>query len=616
MSKVPLKMGRSVTPSPRSVGGKTPQTRATTAALASSNATEQPDAPQTSTTVAKPAPLKVIAEMLTSIIRDGKPGTHIKQEILKVITFAKESEAIVEGEGKEGEARTNVSDAHLALREDIRAALRKDLVKLHDSLEIQIVKVQQICDTKAVKSDLGKFYEGLNGQLNGISSTLNVTLESSEKARKASEGLINDSSAILSKIGNVTSAADKIADATQSYRDVLVTRQTPVYRTSVDPKVLGDMERKAKQILVDIFDEEGTNTLEKSLTELISKANEAFDKMNEAAKPALVKVETAHKTKKNAILFTLNSKEAANWVREPGNEETFADAFSKGSHIRDRLYNIVAPRVPLTFEPGNTTHLREIEEANGLTQNVLRKARWIKPVERRRSGQTHAYAILSFSSADTANKLIRDGLGICGSLIRPAKQKQEPVQCMKCRRWGHFADKCLETGDTCGTCGESHRTSTCANRGKLYCVSCGDNTHASWDRSCPDFIRRCENLDDRNPMNGMPFYPAEQDWTLSSRPSRVPLEERFPMAYAVNSLPTSNMRKAQRRKGQSRGGNPPQQYPNNIQIPERNRYDTREAGELPDDKDGIPQWMREPIGSSLITENTDGDVTQQNPLWI
>jgi len=114
----------------------------------------------------------------------------------------------------------------------------------------------------------------------------------------------------------------------------------------------------------------------------------------------------------------------------------------------------------------------------------------------------------------------------------------------------------------------------------------------------------------------MPFYPAEQDWTLSSRPSRVPIEECFPAAYKVNSLPTSNMHKAQHRKGQSWGGNPPQQNPNNIRIPERNRYDTREAGELLDDKDGIPQWMCKPISSSLIIENTDGDVTQQNPLWI
>ena len=34
--------------------------------------------------------------------------------------------------------------------------------------------------------------------------------------------------------------------------------------------------------------------------------------MVEAAKPSLVKIETAYKTKKNAILFTLNSKQAAN----------------------------------------------------------------------------------------------------------------------------------------------------------------------------------------------------------------------------------------------------------------------------------------------------------------
>ena len=357
----------------------------------------------------------------------------------------------------------------------------------------------------------------------------------------------------------------------------------------MDPKVLGDMEHKAKQILVDIFDKEGTNTLEKSLTELISKANEALDKMNKAAKPALVKVETVYKTKKNAILFMLNSKEAANWVREPGNEETFANAFSKGSHIRDQMFNIVAPRVPLTFEPENVSHLREIEKANGLTHNTLCKARWIKPAECRQAGQTHPYAILSFLLADTANKLIRDRLGICGSLIRPVKQKQEPVQCMKCRCLGHFTDKYLETSDTCSTCSKSHRTSTCANRGKLYCISCHDNTHASWDRSCPDFIRRCENLDDRNPVNGMLFYPAEQDWTLSSRPSRVPLEERFPKAYVVNSLPMSNLRKAQQRKGQSCGENPLQQYPNNIQLPERNRYNTREAGKLLDDEDRIPQ---------------------------
>jgi len=342
MSKVPLKTGLSATPNPCLVGGKTLQTRTTTVALASTIATEQqPSIPQTSITVNKSAPLNIIAEMLAAIICNGKPGAHIKQEILKVINYAKESEIVVEGEGKEGEAHMKVSDTQIALQEDICATLRKDLVKLHNLLEIQITKMQESCNTKAVKSDLGKFSEGLNSQLNGITSTLKATLESSEKAQKASEGLKSDSSTILNKIGSVTSTTDKIVDAMQSYWDMLVTRQAPTHKNSVDPKVLGDMERKAKQILVNIYNEEGINTLEKSLTELITNANEALDKMVEVAKPSLVKIETAYKTKKNAILFTLNSKEAANWVREPGNKETFANAFSKGLHIRDRLYNIL-----------------------------------------------------------------------------------------------------------------------------------------------------------------------------------------------------------------------------------------------------------------------------------
>jgi hypothetical protein len=68
-----------------------------------------------------------------------------------------------------------------------------------------------------------------------------------------------------------------------------VTRQPPMYKASVDPKILGNMDWKAKQILVDIFDE-GANTLEKSLIELIAKANEVLDGMSDTDKLAVVKV--------------------------------------------------------------------------------------------------------------------------------------------------------------------------------------------------------------------------------------------------------------------------------------------------------------------------------------
>ena len=56
------------------------------------------------------------------------------------------------------------------------------------------------------------------------------------------------------------------------------------------------MECKARQILIDIFDEEGNNTLTKSLTELIVKANKAIGKIEDANKPDKVIVETALQT--------------------------------------------------------------------------------------------------------------------------------------------------------------------------------------------------------------------------------------------------------------------------------------------------------------------------------
>jgi len=453
----------------------------------------------------------------------------------------------------------------------------------------------------AIRKDLDMLHGSLTGHLNGITASTNVILETVEKTLKATEDLKGGTNDLICRVGNVTSVADKIASTTQSYRDVLVARQAPSHKNNVDPKVLGDMERKAKQILIDTFDEEGTNTLEKSQLELVDKANEVISKLTDASKPEKARVDSAIKTKKGAILLTLNSKEAAAWIREPEIEMAFADSFAKGAHIRDREYSLVLPSVPLTFEPDNETHLREVEEVNSLPYRAIRKARWIKPVGRRRPEQTRAFAILTVSSVDTANKLIKDGIAICSNIIRPTKQKQEPVQCMKCRRWGHFAANCPDAEDTCGTCGGKHRTSNCDRKDKLHCVSCGDNSHASWDRACPEFIKRCALLDERNPLNGMPFFPTDQDWTLVSRPSRIPLEERFPATFAVNSLQYTAAKPAgaapQRKMAAKRATKAPRENPNWIPLPSKNNNNNnpapKEAGELTE-QEGEPSWAREP----------------------
>ena len=137
-------------------------------------------------------------------------------------------------------------------------------------------------------------------------------LETTEKVLGTMQEVMEATKDIASKIGKVTDATDKIASTTQSYHDILAQNPVPINKPSLNPKILSDMERRAQQILVEIFNEEGNNTLEKSLIELLSKANDALGKIEDADKPDKVVAEMALKTCKSGIVFTLNSKEVAN----------------------------------------------------------------------------------------------------------------------------------------------------------------------------------------------------------------------------------------------------------------------------------------------------------------
>ena len=209
------------------------------------------------------------------------------------------------------------------------------------------------------------------------------------------------------------------------------------------------------------------------------------------------------------------------------------------------MHPIMVPRIPLTLDPSNPTHLREIKEVNRLTPNTIKKARWIKPEYRRAPGQSCTHAIFTLSSATDANRILKDGLYICNTHTFPKKRKYEPKQCMKCRKWGHFAAECRAQGDTCGTCGGQHKTSACSVTGKWYCISCRADTHASWDRNCPEFLRKCDEYSTFHPENNLMYFPTDKEWTTKTRPTRIPLEDKFPAHYTVGSLPPPNQKERQ-----------------------------------------------------------------------
>ena len=149
--------------------------------------------------------------------------------------------------------------------------------------------------------------------------------------------------------------------------------------------------------------------------------------------------------------------------------------------IKNRMYKILVPRLPVTFETNGEDSLRELEEQNSMKDGILLKARWIKLTYRRLLGQQYVHLALMVSSPGKANVIIWDGIYICGTKAYPRKLKTEPKQCMKCRKWGHFTAECLEEKDACGNCGEDHHTKDSPDKNRKYCVSCKNGTHASWD---------------------------------------------------------------------------------------------------------------------------------------
>lgn len=303
-----------------------------------------------------------------------------------------------------------------------------------------------------------------------------------EKLEEAAKGLESVAASIGDKLATVTNSTSQLANTANSYRDALL-RSTPLKHTqdhprsgSADPAVGAAVERKERQVLVQLTEAQ-LATL--SQQDIIEKATQAMKQIEDPPPPEDITITQAIKLRRGVLILQFKTKEAVEWIQSPDAEISFSVHFLTGATIKPRQYVILVPRAPTTFDPDNEDYLREIEESNGLPERTLAKAKWIKPVYRHKPEQQVAHVTFMLSDPKVANKCIREGMYICGMRVHLARLKQEPTQCMKCRRWGHFANECLEEKDTCGMCGGEHRTNSCTEAERRYCASCKMNTHAS-----------------------------------------------------------------------------------------------------------------------------------------
>lgn len=205
---------------------------------------------------AKPPPaLQKIAKMIEQIISKHNPPGQVKQALTEVVEVAKKAAEEEKGVG-----------LHVPLNavKTLHERFKADLLVVHDSLDAKISDIQ---------------------------TSQKKMLSSTESLSKSTESLHSATKELEGKVIKVNDTTDKIANTTISYRDVLAAKSASPLRASANPKVLNDLDRRARQLLIGYSSVEDNATLNVSLFDLKDKANKIITEMDDPTRPEAATIE-------------------------------------------------------------------------------------------------------------------------------------------------------------------------------------------------------------------------------------------------------------------------------------------------------------------------------------
>ena len=295
---------------------------------------------------------------------------------------------------------------------------------------------------------------------------------------------------------------------------------------------------KTRQVTLKLSTDSPLATGKITHDQLVAKVKAALVLVAKEGAPELT-LKMANQYRSNIVL-EFASEAAAIYLRKPSVKRTFTDALDPSATLKDQAFTVILQFIPLSFNI-NQHNLSELEKENGWKEGTILTARWVKAPEKRTKDQQFAHIMASIADAQTANLILRDGFTLHYRKLQAKKNKREPIRCAKCQRYAnHIASECQSQRDVCANCAGEHRTSSCTEKHKKHCVSCDTNDHASWDRQCPEFRRKCESLDDHYPENTMPYFQTDEPWTqvmIPSKPSAPPPPPPPHHSYPASLLP-------------------------------------------------------------------------------
>jgi hypothetical protein len=388
-----------------------------------------------------------------------------------------------------------------------------------------------------------------------------------------------------------------------------------------NPKVAAREGIKARQFMIQGLKE--TKLFHLNTVQLKAEVNKTLTELGLSAG----KIRSVVISRSGGMVIEADTDEVAAWLSNGSNQGKLCEKLGPKAEFRTRSYGVIAFNVPTDINPEDENHRIEICEANGLELTTIASTKWAKAIDKRSPSQRTAHLLLSFEDANSANRAITNGLLICNRKCQVERTRKEPIRCLKCQGWNHFARDCVVEKDTCGNCAGSHRTSNCQVN-ERSCVSCKANDHASWSRACPTFIRKTAEFNARNPDNSLQYFPTADAWTWSTidKPAAVmtgaPVLTPAP-AFQAQPRPSKTQLGKRPQHGRKHGATFDTYIPADTYIPDYSTYS------LMPDLGGPEGWSNEagpsnPRPSSQVDHpaahpyraSSSNDNSNTNPLRL
>ena len=271
---------------------------------------------------------------------------------------------------------------------------------------------------------------------------LHVTVD---ELKLHTETLPQSNQNLTNAITNLSSSIDDTKNTVESLKEKLdkayssppsqSTTNTPSYSSIVKSaphqsmklqNALTRTEVRNRQVLIEPSPGESLHTPDNTNTSITDKLTKAINSICKTEDP-IITIKAIILLNSRGILIELNTKEAADWIRKPQTKELLLKELDIQANIKERLYSIIVPYVPISTPLNDYEFLHTTETENNLPPHLLESARWIKPLHCCSPNQRVALAILHVSDPLVADILIRDGLYINKEKLHPQKDKKEPL---------------------------------------------------------------------------------------------------------------------------------------------------------------------------------------------